>query len=71
MSKMLQMVQRLADRLRGSRPDKVPSMPRSGVLLHDPAASRPRDLDNPYLDAKVQERVAKVIAVSARKTQSD
>jgi len=70
-SSMLQILRRLVDRMGGIRPDKAPSMPASGFLLHDPASSRPRDLDNPYLDAKVQVRVAEVISVSAKKPQSD
>jgi len=36
-------------------------------LLHDPAASRPHDMDDPYFDEAVQRRVAAIIASSARK----
>jgi len=32
-----------------------------GFLLHDPAAQRPHDLDDPYFDSKVQARAGKVI----------
>jgi hypothetical protein len=39
----------------------------TGVLFHDPGASRPRDLDDPYFDPKVQERMADMIAGAARK----
>lgn len=41
--------------------------PRQQYVLHDPAASRPHDLDDPFLDPKAKERAANVIAVSARK----
>jgi hypothetical protein len=47
--------------------NKRVSMPKSGELLHDPAASRPHDLDDPFFDAAVQRRVADVIAGAARK----
>jgi hypothetical protein len=71
MSSLFRIVRRLADRLRGNRPNEKPSMPASGFLLHDPASSGPHDLDDPYIDPKAQERVAGVIAESARKPKSD
>ena len=37
----------------------------SEVVTHDPAASRPHNLDDPFFDQEVQERLAKVIAKSA------
>ena len=37
------------------------------VILHDPAAHRPQDLDDPFLDQKVKERIAETIAKSVRK----
>jgi hypothetical protein len=60
-----QWLARMADRARGTH--KGESMPKSGELLHDPAASRPHDLDDPFFDATVQRRVADVIAGAARK----
>jgi hypothetical protein len=56
---------RIAGRTWGT--NKGESMPKSGELLHDPAASRPHDLDDPFFDAAVQRRVADVIAGAARK----
>jgi hypothetical protein len=41
--------------------------PRTGVLLHDPAASRAHNLDDPFFDPNVQKRVADIIADAARK----
>jgi hypothetical protein len=37
------------------------------VFLHDPAAQRPHDLDDPYFDPKVQSRMAEVISKNAAK----
>jgi hypothetical protein len=39
-------------------------------FLHDPAASSPHDLDDPFFDPDVQKRMADVIAVSARQTKT-
>jgi hypothetical protein len=41
--------------------------PRTGVILHDPAAQRPHDLDDPFFDPAVQARAAELIARAARK----
>jgi hypothetical protein len=43
----------------------IPSVPRA--VLHDPAAQRAHDLDDPFFDGDVQRRMAKVIADAARK----
>jgi len=37
------------------------------VIIHDPAARRPHDLDDPFFDPKVQSRIADVIAKNAAK----
>jgi hypothetical protein len=37
------------------------------VILHDPGAQRPHDLDDPFFDPEVQSRIAGVIANSAKK----
>jgi hypothetical protein len=39
-----------------------------GVFLHDPQADKPKDLDDPFHDNRVQARVAEAIA---RATRSD
>lgn len=36
------------------------------VFLHDPAAGRPKNLDNPFHDARAQERVGDLIARATR-----
>jgi hypothetical protein len=40
-----------------------------GVLLHDPAADRPKNLDNPFHDAGAQERIGDLIARSTRSAE--
>jgi hypothetical protein len=37
------------------------------VVLHDPAAQRPRDLDDPFFDDKAQKRMANVISHASQK----
>jgi hypothetical protein len=37
------------------------------VFLHDPAAQRPHNLDDPYFDPKIQSRMAEVISKNAAK----
>ena len=40
-----------------------------GVILHDPASDRPKNLDNPFHDAGAQERVGDLIARSTRRAE--
>jgi|ERR1043165_339272 hypothetical protein len=40
---------------------------RPGVIVHDPASSKPHDLDDPFFDSKVQERMGAVIANATQK----
>jgi hypothetical protein len=37
------------------------------VVVHDPEASQPHNLDDPFFDAKVQERVGNAISNAMRK----
>jgi hypothetical protein len=37
------------------------------VVIHDPNSSKPHDLDDPFFDRRVQERVGAMIAKAARK----
>jgi hypothetical protein len=57
---------RIVRQLWGTFIARFTSPPRPDVLLHDPAASRPHDLDDPFFDPKVQKRVAEMIAGTAR-----
>jgi len=45
------------------------SRTKADVIIHDPAASAPHDLDDPYFDPKIQSRFADLIARAARKEQ--
>jgi hypothetical protein len=47
---------------RGSRPTSKPE-----VIFHDPGSSKPHDLDDPFFDRKVQDRVGRAIADAAGK----
>ena len=46
------------------RPDATMPMPE--VVTHDPAASKPHDLDDPFHDSKAQERIGAAIAKAAQ-----
>jgi hypothetical protein len=37
------------------------------VIFHDPDLSKPHDLDDPFFDRKVQDRVGQAIADAVRK----
>lgn len=45
----------------------APEKPVPEVIIHDPESQLPHDLDDPFFDRKVQERMADVIAHSADK----
>jgi hypothetical protein len=47
------------------------SLGKSGVLLHDPAASSPHDLDDPFFDPVVQGRMAALIAGAAQSKKAN
>jgi hypothetical protein len=40
---------------------------RLGVIIHDPDLSKPHDLDDPFFDPKVRERMGAMIANAALK----
>ena len=46
-------------RSRSSRPE---------VIVHDPDSSKPHDLDDPFFDRKIQQKVGQAIAKATRKT---
>lgn len=35
---------------------------RAGVIVHDPQAQDPKNLDDPFIDPEVQERIGELIA---------
>jgi hypothetical protein len=58
---------RIVRQLWGTFIARFTSRPAPEVILHDPAAARPHDLDDPFFDPNVQQRVADIIAGAARK----
>jgi hypothetical protein len=53
--------------LLGRKAASAESSTRAGVVLHDPGSQKPHNLDDPFFDNKVQERVANVISSAAQK----
>jgi len=51
-------MRKLWSRIFGKKESQIPP---EGFILHDPAAQRPHDLDDPYFDAKLQQRLGKAI----------
>lgn len=48
--------------------DAAPANPEHPeVIVHDPAAQGPHDLDDPFFDNRVQSRIADVIAHAGQK----
>jgi len=47
----------------------VPAAAVPAVIVHDPGAQRPHDLDDPFFDPDVQSRMAGVIADNAANKQ--
>lgn len=43
---------------------------RPEVFLHDPAAAKPHDLDDPFADADVQAKVGKILAAQNKNRDS-
>ena len=65
---MALLVQRVRDfwcAMTGQRSARQAPLPE--VIVHDPGAERPHDLDDPFFDPKVQSRMAGVIADNAAK----
>ena len=50
-----------------TRREPAPKPVQPEVIVHDPAAEKPHDLDDPFFDPKVQSRMADVIAGNAAK----
>lgn len=61
----MSLLQKLWRAITGTKRPEPPPVP--PVIIHDPAAQGPHDLDDPFIDTKVQGRVADVIARAAQK----
>ena len=64
MATLAQTFRDLWSAITGQQPAK-PVLPE--VVIHDPGADGPHDLDDPFFDPKVQSRMADVIANNAEK----
>ena len=61
----MQWLQKLWSALTGKSDKSEPAPP--AVIVHDPAAQRAHDLDDPFFDDKVQTRIADVISGAGQK----
>jgi hypothetical protein len=64
---MTGLAQRFRDLWFGVKGSSPPREPVAEVIVHDPEAQRPHDLDDPFFDPEVQSRMAGVIAENAKK----
>ena len=67
-----QTLRKLWSRLAGESPQAaIPksAIPKADVIVHNPAAKRAHDLDDPFFDDDVQARMADVIAGHAQKNK--
>jgi hypothetical protein len=65
MAGLVQTVRALWSAMTGQQ--KARPAPSPEVVVHDPGAERPHDLDDPFFDPAVQSRMAGVIADNAGK----
>jgi hypothetical protein len=65
MTGLAQTIRHLWFAVTGQDTARKPASPE--VIVHDPVAAGPHDLDDPFFDPKVQSRMAGVIADSAKK----
>ena len=65
MASLAQTVRDFWHAMTGRQSAREPASPE--VIVHDPDAQRPHDLDDPFFDAQVQSRIAGVIADNAKK----
>jgi hypothetical protein len=64
---MQNLIRSIRDWWRGAAGDALASQAPQDVIVHDPGAERPHDLDDPFLDPAVQSRIGGVIANKAAK----
>jgi hypothetical protein len=64
---MAHLIRRIRDWWCGAAGDAPRSQAPKDVIVHDPGAERPHDLDDPFLDPTVQSRIGGVIASKAAK----
>jgi hypothetical protein len=64
---MQRLIQIIRDWWHGAAGDALRPQAPNDVIVHDPGAARPHDLDDPFLDPAVQSRIGDVIANKAVK----
>jgi hypothetical protein len=64
---LINSARKLWSAVRGLNAISAESSTRPGVVFHDPGSLKAHNLDDPFFDKKVQERVADVIASAAQK----
>jgi hypothetical protein len=67
MNILVDSVRKVWSALVGRNASSAEGSARAGVIFHDPASQKPHDLDDPFFDNKVQERIADVISSAATK----
>jgi hypothetical protein len=65
MTSLGQTIRQFWNTVTGQQASSAPASPE--VIVHDPDAQRPHDLDDPFFDPDVQSRMAGVIADNAKK----
>jgi hypothetical protein len=63
--RLARVLRQLRVALGGAPKAKRPCYP--DIIVHDPAAQRPHDLDDPFFDGAVQDRMGNAIADAGRK----
>jgi hypothetical protein len=63
MASLVQTVRDFWCSITGQQPARESSKPE--VVVHDPGAQRPHDLDDPFFDPRVQSRIANIISDNA------
>lgn len=58
-------------RLLTGKTDKLAEADLPEVIVHDPAAQAPHDLDDPFFDEEVQSRIGDVIAGAGQTQKKD
>lgn len=67
MSRLSQTIRKFWQAVTRRKSSSPATHPLPDVILHDPAANRPRDLDDPFIDVAVQARMAETIANATQK----
>jgi hypothetical protein len=64
---LINSVRKVWSAVRGRNATSAEGSTRAEVVFHDPGSLKPHNLDNPFFDNKVQERIADAISRAAQK----